>query len=65
MRRGLFILAVAALISIVADIMIAPSEPGANMAQKGQPQNVVSVHGLHVALPQGMRTLPAELVPLP
>ena len=29
------------------------------------PQNVAVVYGLHVAVPDDMKTFPAELVPLP
>ena len=66
MRRGLSILAVVALMSVVADVMIAPSKTGADMAAtKGQHQNAVSIYGLHIALPESMKTFPVELVPLP
>ena len=66
MRRGLYLLAVAALMSIVADVMIAPTRTDANMAAtKGHYRNAVSINGLHVALPESMKTFPVELVPLP
>jgi hypothetical protein len=29
------------------------------------PQNVAVVYGLHIAVPDDMKTFPAELVPLP
>jgi hypothetical protein len=31
----------------------------------GEAHNVAVVYGLHVALPEDMKTFPAELVPLP
>jgi len=66
MRRGLSILAIAALMSVVIEVMIAPSRTGANMAAtKNSFHNEVSIYGLHVALPENMRTFPVELVPLP
>ena len=66
MRRALSILAIAALISVTADVIIAPSKTVANMAAtKSQFHNGISIYGLHVALPETMKTFPAELVPLP
>jgi len=64
--RGLFILAIAALITIVVDIMIVPNRTAADMtATKSQLQSGLYVHGLHVARPVSMKTFPVELVPLP
>ena len=66
MRQLFTILAFAALISVVADVMIAPGKTAAHMeVAKSQFQNGVAVYGLHIALPDTMKTFPAELVPLP
>jgi hypothetical protein len=66
MRRALSILAIAALTSVVVDVIIAPSKTVANMAvTKSQFYNGISIYGLHVALPETMKTFPVELVPLP
>jgi hypothetical protein len=66
MRQLLSIVALAALVSVVADVMIAPGKPAAHMeVTNSQFQNGVSVYGLHIALPDTMKTFPAELVPLP
>ena len=64
--RELSILVIAALISIVVDVMITPNRTAADMtASKGQLQSGLSVHGVHVARPVSMKTFPVELVPLP
>jgi hypothetical protein len=64
--RGLSILVIAALLSIVVDVMITPNRTAADMpAAKGQWQNAPSIYGLHAARPGGMKAFPAELVPLP
>jgi hypothetical protein len=66
MRRALSILAIAALVSVVVDVVIAPSKTVVNMAAtKGQFHNSISIYGLHVALPETMKSFPVELVPLP
>jgi hypothetical protein len=66
MRQGLSILAVAALITLVIDVMIGPNKTDATMTPaKSQFQNGASINGLHVALPENMKTFPVELVPLP
>jgi len=66
MWRGLSILAVAALVSVAIDVMIGPNKTGANVkATKGQFHNEISIYGLHIALPENMKTFPVELVPLP
>jgi fatty acid/phospholipid biosynthesis enzyme len=66
MRQLLSIVVFAALVSVVADVMISPGKTAAHMeVAKGQFQNGVSVYGLHIALPDTMKTFPAELVPLP
>lgn len=65
MRRALFILAIATLLSLAVDVMSAPNTTIATMTAKNRYQNGISVHGLHVALPEGMKNFPVELVPLP
>jgi hypothetical protein len=66
MRKGLSILAVAALITLVIDVMIGPNKIDATMTTtKGKFHNGVSINGLHVALPENMKSFPVELVPLP
>jgi len=44
---------------IVRDIRVAITHPAV------APQNVAVVYGLHVAVPDDMKTFPVELVPLP
>ena len=64
--RGLSILVIAALITIMVDIMIAPDRTAADMtAMKGQLQTGLSIHGVRVARPGSLKTFPVELVPLP
>jgi hypothetical protein len=65
--RGLSILIIAALLSIVVDVMISPNRTAADMptTTKAQLQNGQSIHGLRVARPLSMKTFPVELVPLP
>ena len=64
--RGLSILVIAALITLVIDVMIAPNRTAADMtATKGQLQSRLSIHGVRVARPGSMKTFPVELVPLP
>jgi len=64
--RGISILVIAALLSIVADVMISPNRTAADMpAPTGQLQSGRSIYGVHVARPVSMKTFPAELVPLP
>ncbi len=66
MRRALFIVTVAALMSILAQVIGSPNKTVAGMrATKSGFHNVVVVDGLHVALPTNMRSFPVELVPLP
>jgi hypothetical protein len=65
MRRVLFILAIATLVSLAVDVMSAPRTPVATMTAKSKYENGISVHGLHIAIPEGMKNFPAELVPLP
>jgi hypothetical protein len=64
--RGLSILVIAAILSIVVDVMITPNRTAADMtATNGQLQSEASFHGLRIARPESMKTFPAELVPLP
>ena len=59
MRRILIILAVA---GIFVCVMASPSKTTTEMDAT---ENHVIVEGLYVALPNDMKTFPAELVPLP
>jgi len=61
MRRAISIVAVAA-ISVTLLVLVAPSNTGADMDAT---KNQNSIHGLHVALPDGMKNFPMDLVPLP
>ena len=64
--RGLSILVIAAILSIVADIMITPNRTAADMSVlNGQSPSRSSIYGLRVARPEGMKTFPVELLPLP
>ena len=66
MRRALYIVAVAALVSVVFLVIVAPSETVADLkAAKSELHNQISISGLHVALPDGMKRFPVELLPLP
>jgi hypothetical protein len=68
MRQALSIIVVAALVTVVYQVITGPSETvaEAEAAATGTPiQNAVSIHGLHVALPEHMTSFPKELVPLP
>lgn len=66
MRRAICILAIATLISLALDVMVVPNATVANMAvTKSRFHNEVSVYGLHIALPEGMKNFPVELIPLP
>ena len=64
--RGLSILVIAALLSIVVDVMITPNRTAADMTvTPAQWQSESSIHGLRIARPESMKTFPVELVPLP
>ena len=64
MRRVLNIALV--LSSIFIKVMAAPNKTVAEVdSPKNQMGNVVSISGLHVALPDNMMSFPADLVPLP
>jgi hypothetical protein len=66
MRRALSIVAVAALISVVLLVVVAPSKTVADIeATKGGFHHQISIHGLHVSLPDEMKDFPIDLVPLP
>ncbi|HEY6861098.1 MAG TPA: hypothetical protein VI358_15100 [Pseudolabrys sp.] len=52
--------------SIFVNVTASPNKTVAETkAQKAQFHNVISVSGLHVALPEDMKNFPVELVPLP
>ena len=66
MRRALSIVAMAALISGVLLVTVAPSKTGADMeATKSEFHHHVLIDGLHIALPDDMKGFPSDLVPLP
>ncbi len=67
MRRALFILVVAAQISVVLLVIVAPSKTAGDMeASKSEIHKRISiVYGLHMALPDEMKHFPIELLPLP
>jgi len=50
---------------IVISVMATSNRTVAVTDAKGEPHNVALIYGLHVTLPDDMRTFPAELVPLP
>jgi len=50
---------------ILISVMAASNRTVAVTEARGEPHNVVLIYGLHVALPDDMKTFPAELVPLP
>jgi hypothetical protein len=52
--------------SMLVNVTASPNKTVAETeTQKMQFHNVISVSGLHVALPEDMKNFPAELVPLP
>ncbi|MGB8895222.1 MAG: hypothetical protein WA322_11400 [Pseudolabrys sp.] len=52
--------------SIFINVTASPNKTVAETeTQKTQFHNVISVSGLHVALPEHMKSFPVELVPLP
>lgn len=66
MRRALSIVAVAARISVVLLVIVTPSMTVADMeATKSEFHNRIVIYGLHIALPDGMKGVPIDLVPLP
>jgi hypothetical protein len=46
-------------------VNVTAASPNKTEAQKTQFHNMISVSGLHVALPEDMKNFPVELVPLP
>ena len=57
------------IVLVIAGVLIsvmAPSvKPVAITQTQPEAQNVAVIYGLHVAVPEDMKTFPAELVPLP
>ena len=52
--------------SMLVNVTASPNKTVAETeTQETQFHNVISVSGLHVALPEGMKNFPVELVPLP
>lgn len=52
--------------SMLVNVTASPNKTVAETEmQKTQFHNVISVSGLHVALPEDMKNFPVELVPLP
>jgi hypothetical protein len=63
MRKAIWIVVVAALISIFLDALLGPDE---TIAQRDMTTEIgMPFYGLHVALPPDMKNFPAEIVPLP
>ena len=63
MRSEPFILLVALL--ILFGVVGAANNTGAITRVIGERDNVTVIEGLHIAIPNNMKTFPAELVPLP
>jgi hypothetical protein len=64
MRRAINIALV--LGSIFVNVTASPNTTVAETeARKTQFHNVISVSGLHIALPKDMKNFPVEIVPLP
>ncbi len=62
--RGAF--SIVAVAGLILWITLASSKTVADLeATKGEVHNQISIDGLHVALPDGMKDFPLELVPLP
>jgi hypothetical protein len=65
MRKPLSVIAAAAVLGFGYGTIIGPGETNAdNELTRDTLSNAVSIHGLHVALPDSLN-FPAELVPLP
>ena len=65
MRKPLSLIAAAAVLGFAYGTIIGPDKTNAdNELTKDTLSNVVSIHGLHVALPDSLN-FPKELVPLP
>ena len=56
---------VLAVTGILISVMATPGRTVAVTNAKGEAHNVAVVYGLHVAIPNDMKTFPVELVPLP
>ena len=56
---------VLAVTGILISVMATPEKTVAVTNAKGEAHNVAVVYGLHVAIPNDMKTFPVELVPLP
>ena len=66
MHRALSIVAAAALTSVVHLTSIAPSTTVADReAIKSEFHNKISIYGLHITLPDDMKSFPMEIVPIP
>jgi len=63
MRSEPFILLVVLL--ILLSVVGAANNTGAITRVIGERDNVTVIEGLHIAIPNTMKTFPAELVPLP
>ena len=63
MRSEPFILLVAPL--ILLSVVGAANNTGAITRVIGERNNVTVIEGLHITIPNTMKTFPAELVPLP
>ena len=50
---------------IFTSVMAASNKTVAVTNARGEAHNIAVVYGLHVAIPEDMKTFPAELVPLP
>ena len=50
---------------ILTSVMAASNKTVAVTNARGEGHNMAVVYGLHVAIPEDMKTFPAELVPLP
>jgi len=63
MRSEPLILLVALI--ILFSILATANNTGAITRVIGERDNVTVIEGLHIAIPNNMKTFPAELVPLP
>jgi hypothetical protein len=50
---------------VLISVMAPAGKPVAVTQTHPEAQNVTVIYGLHVAVPEGMKTFPSELVPLP
>ena len=63
MRTAPLILLVA-LVTLIS-VMAATNKTVAVTHAKGEGHNVTAIEGLHIAIPNDMKTFPADLVPFP